>query len=175
MIQIIHAERNTEIEQARTLFREYEQYIGISLCFQQFDAELAALPGKYAKPEGRLFLALQGTEAIGCIALRKLEPGVCEMKRLYVQPAYRGRQADGASLATTLITTLLREAHLAEYAKMRLDTLPSMAAAIRLYQSFGFYTIQPYYQNPHTDTLFFECDLTSTIFDKSPLAQIVPV
>ena len=140
MIEIIQAETVEQIEQARALFREYEASINLDLCFQSFDEELVNLPGKYAAPEGRLFLAFADERLAGCIALRKLEEDVCEMKRLFVRDDYRGRKIG--------------------YAKMRLDTFPpKMSKAVGLYESYGFHEIPPYYHNPFGETLFMEKDL----------------
>jgi putative acetyltransferase len=155
MIQIIQAETPEQIEDARKLFREYEAWLGLDLCFQGFEEELANLPGKYAKPDGRLFLASVDERTAGCIALRKLEEEICEMKRLYVRDEFRG-----LGLGKTLIEKLIAEARRAGYKKMRLDTLPDkMAKAVKLYESHGFRQIAPYYHNPHGQTFFMEKSL----------------
>ena len=155
MIEILHAEAPEQIEQARELFREYEKWLGLDLCFQGFEAELAGLPGKYAKPDGRLFLAHVDKAAAGCIALRKLEEDICEMKRLYVRDKFRG-----LGLGKILVEKLIEEARFAGYKKIRLDTLPDkMAKAVKLYESHGFRPIPPYYPNPYGDTLFMELNL----------------
>jgi ribosomal protein S18 acetylase RimI-like enzyme len=152
MIEIVQAETSEQIEQVRKLFREYEAWLGLDLCFQGFEAELANLPGKYAAPDGRLFLAYVDKNIAGCIALRKLEEDVCEMKRLYVREAFRG-----FGLGKILIEKLIAEARVAGYKKMRLDTLPDkMAKAVKLYESHGFYQIAPYYHNPYGETYFME-------------------
>ena len=155
MTIIIQAETDEQIEQARKLFREYEKWFGLDLCFQNFDEEVARLPGRYAAPEGRLFLAFADEKLAGCIALRKLEEGVCEMKRLFVREDFRGRKIGNA-----LVEKLIDEAHLIGYRKMRLDTYPpKMAKAVRLYESHGFREITPYYHNPYGETLFMELNL----------------
>ena len=155
MITIIQAEFADEIEEARRLFREYEAWLGMDLCFQGFDEELKSLPGKYAKPDGRLFLASVDGEPVGCIAMRKLGDGVCEMKRLYLRAAARGK-----GLGMALIEKLIDEARDAGYRKMRLDTHPlKMGKAVSLYEAHGFYPIPPYYHNPHEDVLFMELNL----------------
>jgi carbonic anhydrase len=152
MTRIIQAETPEQIEEIRRLFREYEAWLGLDLCFQGFEEELANLPGKYAKPDGRLFLALVDKKSAGCIALRKLEEGVCEMKRLYIRDKFRG-----LGLGQTLIEKLIEEARLTGYRKMRLDTLPDkMAKAVKLYESYGFREIPAYYYNPYGETLFME-------------------
>jgi putative acetyltransferase len=143
-----------DVESARTLFREYEASLGISLCFQGFEKELAGLPGDYAPPRGRLLLAREREELAGCGALRPLADGACEMKRLYVRESFRGR-----GIGRLLAQTLLAEARAIGYRAMRLDTLPSMAAAIPLYRSLGFREIAPYTGNPVEGALFMERDL----------------
>ena len=140
-----------EIERVRELFREYEESLETDLCFQGFEQELSALPGAYAPPRGRLLLARDGETLAGCGALRPLSQEICEMKRLYVRDAFRGRGA-GKLLAETLIA----EARSIGYTAMRLDTLPWMTAAIPLYRSLGFSEISPYTTNPVPGALFME-------------------
>lgn len=157
MIEIRQAETPEQIEQARTLFREYEAAINLDLCFQSFDEELANLPGKYAAPAGRLFLAFADELLAGCIALRKLEAEICEMKRLFVRDRFRGHK-----IGVRLIEKVIAEAREIGYAKMRLDTFPAkMGKAVGLYESYGFYEIPPYYHNPFGETLFMEKDLAA--------------
>lgn len=156
-VTIAQAETTAEIDEARTLFREYETWLGMSLCFQGFEDELANLPGKYSPPEGRLFLAYIEDKLAGCIALRKLEDSVCEMKRLYLRENARGH-----GLGNELIEKLIDEARRIGYKKMRLDTYPlKMGKAVTLYESHGFREIAPYYENPHEGVLFMELDLSS--------------
>ena len=151
---IIPATSADHIATARQLFKEYEASLGIELTFQGFAQEVAALPGAYAPPGGRLFLATDGVEPAGCAALRPLGGGLCEMKRLYVRPVARG-----ARLGRRLAETVIREAREIGYARMRLDTLPSMKEAFALYQTLGFREIVPYYDNPIVGTRFMELGL----------------
>lgn len=152
--QIIHAEGEGHVSQVRELFIEYAATLGISLCFQNFENELAALPGAYARPRGRLILLSVDGETAGCIALRELGGGACEMKRLYLRPQFHGR-----GLGRRLAGLLIEEARAAGYETMRLDTLPMMREAITLYRSLGFVEIEPYYANPVEGALFLELKL----------------
>jgi len=154
MLRIVHATSAERLAQVLTLFREYAAALEFSLEFQDFEAELATFPGAYAPPEGRLLLALVGDRAAGCVALRPLEPAVCEMKRLYVRPRFR---ASGAGRA--LAHAIVEEARRLGYERMRLDTVPSMVPAIALYRSMGFREIPPYRHNPIEGATFFERDL----------------
>jgi putative acetyltransferase len=152
MTEITLATSAKQIEETRTLFREYEAWLGMSLCFQSFEEEVAGLPGKYAPPIGRLYLAYVDGEPAGCIALRKLEPGVCEMKRLFLRDSARGR-----GIGVRLIEQVIADAQEIGYAKMRLDTYPpKMGKAVSLYEAHGFYEIPPYYDNPHAGVLYME-------------------
>jgi len=152
-------------ELVRELFVEYARSLGFSLCFQGFDQELAALPGEYAPPTGRLLLASVEPEGsgpvpaletvAGCVALRWLGEGTCEMKRLYVRPAFRGRGI-GRDLAAAAIAA----AREMGYRRMRLDTIPAqMAAAVALYRELGFRDIPAYYENPIPGALCMELEL----------------
>jgi len=154
---LTQAKSSADIDEARALFKQYEASLGISLCFQSFDQELASLPGDYAPPLGRLLLARVGSDVAGCIALRKLNDSVCEMKRLYLRPSFRGKGLGGK-----MVDAILNEAKLIGYAKMRLDTIPGkMDEAIKLYRSIGFKEIPAYYDTPFGDTLYMELNLTS--------------
>ncbi len=155
MIEILQTKTDEQIEQVRNLFREYETWFGMNLCFQNFDEEVADLPGKYAAPEGRLFLAFVNENLAGCIALRKLEPGICEMKRLFVKDEFRGQR-----IGIALIEKLIAEARLIGYQKIRLDTFPpKMGNAVKLNESCGFREIPAYYHNPYGETLFMEINI----------------
>jgi len=154
-MDFIQAHSPEHTQQARSLFREYEAWLGLDLCFQNFEKELTELPGAYAPPSGRLLLALEGDQLAGCVALRKLDEGVCEMKRLFLKPSFHGN-GRGRELAERIID----EARGAGYERMRLDTLPDqMAKAIALYRSLGFKEIEPYYENPVRGALFMELEL----------------
>ena len=153
-IDVVLATSADRVATARRLFEEYEASLGIELSFQGFANEVAELPGAYAPPSGRLFLAVAGAEPAGCAALRPLGDGICEMKRLYVRPSARG-----ARLGRRLAETVIRAAREIGYARMRLDTLPSMKEAFALYQSLGFREIAPYCENPIVGTRFMELDL----------------
>jgi len=182
MMKLDQAETPDEIEEVRRLLREYEASLGVSLCFQGFERELAELPGEYAPPGGRLLLCSAGVSpavagasrsrtrgqdahatagetpalhhAVGCVALRRVDDETCEMKRLYLRPAFRGRGA-GRVLAVAIIG----EARTIGYKKMRLDTLAGMREARTLYESLGFKRIQPYYHNPMQGVIFMELEL----------------
>jgi ribosomal protein S18 acetylase RimI-like enzyme len=145
-----------DLATARTLFREYADSIGVDLCFQDFETELATLPGAYRPPAGALLLAERDGEAAGCVALRPLEPpAVAELKRLYVRPSARG-----AGLGAALTEAVLVRAREAGYARIRLDTLPTMATAQGLYRRLGFREVAPYRPNPIPGALYMECDLS---------------
>jgi len=149
------AESPVQIVEARNLFLEYAQSLGFSLCFQNFDKELAGLPGEYTPPAGRLLLAeYEGTLA-GCVALRPRESGICEMKRLYIRPQFRGK-----GLGRVLAERILAEAREIGYCFMRLDTVePVMKEAVAMYRKLGFKEIAPYCANPIAGALYMEFEL----------------
>jgi ribosomal protein S18 acetylase RimI-like enzyme len=155
--RIRDAGNDGDIDLARELMRDYQRELGIDLCFQGFESELAALPGDYTPPAGRLLLAWLGDECVGCVALRALDAESSEMKRLYLKPEARGH-GRGRALATACIEAA--RAH--GYTRLRLDTLPVMQAAIALYRQLGFEPTMPYRDNPVDGALFFELDLTRT-------------
>ena len=152
---ILPIESGDQVDSVRALFREYGTSLGFSLCFQSFDAELASLPGEYAPPDGRLLLTLCESSPAACVAMRKLDDGICEMKRLYVRPEFRGH-----GLGRDWVLTLIAQARLCQYAKMRLDTIvASMTEAVGLYRSMGFREIPPYCRNPIPGAVYLELDL----------------
>lgn len=154
-MNVIQAKSKKEIQDARTLLEEYAAWLEVSLCFQNFDQELAGLPGDYAPPAGRLLLAFEDDQLVGCIALRELRASTCEMKRLFLRPEFRGR-----GLGRALVERIIEEARQIGYKQMCLDTLPgSMDQAIALYSSIGFKEIEPYYNNPVAGAKFMELRL----------------
>jgi ribosomal protein S18 acetylase RimI-like enzyme len=169
MLTIRPALTAEDIRTVHALFEEYAASLGVDLCFQGFAAELAGLPGDYAPPRGCLLLAFEMTDAgapkaagipdvpraVGCVALRPLESGICEMKRLYARPESRG-----AGIGRRLAEAVIAQARALGYAKMRLDTLPSMERARALYAALGFHPIPPYRPNPIAGAAYLELDLT---------------
>jgi putative acetyltransferase len=153
-VRIGLARSQQEIDAARILFREYAAGLGFDLAFQGFEAELAALPGDYAPPRGALLLAVDSGAWAGCVALRPIDGEVCEMKRLYVRPSWRG-----TGLGRRLAAAILDEGSRLGYARMRLDTVPAMQSAIALYESLGFRDIPAYRHNPVPGTRWLEARL----------------
>lgn len=154
MLRLIHATKEDEYEQARELFLEYVDSLGVDLSFQNIAIELQNIPGEYAPLDGCILLALDNEQPAGCVALRKIDEQVCEMKRLYVKPEWKGRGV-GKKLALAIID----EAKFRGYSFIRLDTLPTMEQAIQLYRSLEFYPIEPYRFNPIEGTLYMEKQL----------------
>jgi putative acetyltransferase len=144
----------TDRDAVESVFREYVGSLAEDISFQNVNDELAGLPGKYARPTGVVLIARDGDNAAGAIAYRMVEPGVCEMKRLYVRPAYRGR-----GLARDLANELIEDARARGYRTMLLDTLGSMQAARALYRDLGFAPVEPYYDNPLPGVMYMALDL----------------
>jgi putative acetyltransferase len=143
------------VAQARELFLEYAQSLGMNLCFQNFEQELAELPGSYAPPDGRLLLAEYAGQLAGCVALHKWDDGICEMKRLYLRPAFRGK-----GLGRVLAETIIAEGRQIGYKRMRLDTIePIMKDAVGMYRKLGFREIAAYRPNPIAGAMYMELQL----------------
>jgi GNAT superfamily N-acetyltransferase len=154
-LYIFQALAPAEIDLARELFLEYARSLGFSLCFQNFDKELAELPGDYAPPGGRLYLATYAGELAGCVGLHDLGENIAEMKRLYVRPHYRGKRVGFA-----LVQQLLSGARQIGYRSIRLDTIePVMKDAVKMYRRIGFREISPYRANPMEGALYMQMDL----------------
>jgi len=154
MPKIIRAESGEELKQVRIFFTEYTDSLDFDLGFQNFDEELANLPGDYVRPTGCLLLAIYKGQSVGCVGLRKLSDGVCEMKRLYVREQFRG-----LGLGRALAEAIIQEARKSGYKYMRLDTVPSMEVARALYISVGFKRTSPYRYNPIESAVFMELRL----------------
>jgi putative acetyltransferase len=152
----VQVESSEQVDVARSLFREYEAWLKVDLCFQSFEAELSALPAPYVPPGGALLLALQAEEVVGCGAFRPWSTDACELKRMFVREAFRGK-----GIGRKLATALLSGASAAGYRSIRLDTLDFMREAVALYQSLGFRPTRRYYDNPHPGALFFELPLSA--------------
>jgi putative acetyltransferase len=152
---LIEAHTEECVPNVRILFKEYADWLGFDLCFQNFAEELAQLPGDYAPPGGRLYLAVQDEAIAGCVGLRPLAPpGICEMKRLYVRPPFRKR-----GLGRMMAEKVIDDAREIGYKRMCLDTLSWMTEALRLYESLGFVYIEPYRHNPMEDATYLELTL----------------
>lgn len=157
---VIPALSEEDVTQARNLFREYASTREIMPCLEDFERELASLPGSYSPPGGRLLLAIENGQpaagqAAGCVGLRRFGQDSCEMKRLYVRPAFRGKGA-----GRMLVEKLIGDARSIGYARMVLDTLPTMREAHTLYRNMGFHEIPPYWKNPIPGVLYFELVLS---------------
>jgi GNAT superfamily N-acetyltransferase len=155
-LELLEAVDAAEVAECRALFLEYQRSLGVSLCFQGFDAELAGLPGDYAPPRGRLILARDGARAAGCVALRPQGERDGELKRLYVRPEFRG-----TGLGRTLALRAIDAARALGYRRLVLDTLPMMVEAQRLYALLGFAEIGPYTHNPVPGARFLALDLAA--------------
>lgn len=154
-MKIKRAQTPDEINEIRCLFREYEAFLDVDLCFQGFEDELSGLPGKYAPPAGELLIATAEDRVAGCVALRTLDDRVCEMKRLFVRPEFRK-----TGLGKRLVREIIDVARQIGYPVMRLDTLDRLTEAMRLYESLGFRRIAPYYENPLQGVVYWELNLT---------------
>jgi putative acetyltransferase len=155
MFDVCFATAPDELDQARILFREYADRVDAPCCFATFESEVASLPGEYAPPTGRLFLARKGDEAAGCVAMRRHDPSSGEMKRLYVREAFR-RDRLGRTLAKLVIAAAREQ----RYRRLLLDTLPKMQEAIALYRSLGFVERGPYSDQPTPGAIFLELRLS---------------
>jgi putative acetyltransferase len=160
-IRLVEASGESGLDHARRLFRSYAAEfagsIAETLCLQGFEAELAGLPGRYAPPSGCLLLAMDGDDPAGCVALRDLGGGTCEMKRLFVAPEHRGR-----GVGRLLVGEVIGQAERAGYRRLVLDTVPEMAGAIALYRGFGFVETAPYRDFPVERTLYMEKRLSAS-------------
>jgi len=154
MPALADADSPAALDLVRTLFREYQAAVGVDLCFQDFEEELRSLPGAYARPHGRLLLAYEGGEPAGCGALRRIGPGIAELKRMWVRPPFRGR-----GIARLVAGALLSGARAERYRTARLDTLESMREARALYRSLGFREIPAYYENSIPGVVYMELAL----------------
>ena len=163
MTKTVTSVKNKEqLEEIRRLFREYSDSLDIDLGFQYFEEEIAGLPNGYAPPDGCLLLAIIKQQTAGCIALRKLDDEICEMKRLYVSPPFRQ-----LGIGKLLAEAVIANARKIGYQRLRLDTLASMTRAQMLYKALGFYEIAPYYLNPNAKTVYMEINLQTNLANKS--------
>ena len=153
MFKVLEAKSKEQLKDTRRLFEEYSNYLNIDLEFQDFEEELNNLPGEYKPPHGCILLAFYNSNLAGCVALRKFEDKICEMKRLYVKPQFRNR-----GFGNSLVKALIDKAIKIGYKYMRLDTLPFMKEAISLYKSLGFKEMKPYRYNPFRGAKFFELE-----------------
>ncbi|BAL22857.1 carbonate dehydratase [Azoarcus sp. KH32C] len=153
-LRALSADDQVELDHVRQFFRNYAAWLGVDLCFQGFGDEMASLPGAYSAPEGRLFYAEQDAQPAGCVGLRRFSEGVCEMKRLYVEPSFRG-----LGIGRELVLAAIRTAKDLGYRRILLDTLPAMRIAVKLYREMGFKEAPAYYPTPIEGTIFLSLDL----------------
>lgn len=163
MIHIAPATTAEDYRQAQVLIRAYEQWLGIDLSFQDFEQELAGLEAMYGPPAGRLLLAREGREAVGCVGLRRLDEGTCEMKRMFVQPGHQGQGA-----GALLLAGFMAAAAQLGYRAVRLDTIPRLDRALHLYRKAGFRAIAPYRYNPDPDAVFMELEVADWLENLAP-------
>jgi ribosomal protein S18 acetylase RimI-like enzyme len=157
-MRIKQAQTKTEIEEVRRLFREYEKFLNVDLCFQGFEEELAGLPGGYTPPDGDLLIGLDRERIVGCVAVRKIDDGVCEMKRLFVR-----QEARGNGLGKKLAHKIIISARKLGYSLIRLDTLEKLTEAINIYNTLGFRKIEPYYKNPLPGVVYYSLVLKKEV------------
>lgn len=143
-----------ELDNVKKLFSEYTEFLGVDLSFQQYNEEISSLPGKYALPDGRLYVIYDGQQLAGCVALRKIDDKSCEFKRLFVRPEFRGKK-----LGCILMEKVIEDARLMGYKVGYLDTLSTLKSAIVIYEKLGFEKIPPYYDNPLENVAYYRIDL----------------
>jgi len=153
-LRALSANDTTAIDHVRQFFRNYAAWLGVDLCFQNFEAEMASLPGAYAQPDGRLFYAERDGQPAGCVGIRPFSRGLCELKRLYVEPSQRS-----SGIGRALTMAAIKAAKEIGYRKLLLDTLPTMRVAVKLYRELGFKETPAYYQTPLEGTMFLALDL----------------
>ncbi len=153
-MKVVKVTTEQQLKIAAELFREYQTFLDVDLCFQGFEQELATLPGKYSEPGGAIYLAQNNDQTVGCVAVRPIKDDICEMKRLYVRDKFRGFSA-GRLLAERVIS----KAKQLGYKRMQLDTLKRLESAVALYKKLGFVEIHPYYENPLDEVVYWELDL----------------
>jgi len=154
VVQIREARTTSMISSARELVREYSASLGVDLSFQNFEQEMAEFPAHYTRPDGRALVAVEGGEAVGVVGVRMLSSEICELKRMYVRPEFRGR-----GIGRMLAKRAIKEARDIGYVRMRLDTLSRLKEAVSLYESLGFKEIAPYRVNPNKGVIYMELDL----------------
>jgi putative acetyltransferase len=156
VVQIREARTKNLLSSARDLIMEYSASLGLDLSFQNFEQEMAEFPLHYTRPDGRILVAVEGGEAVGVVGLRRFSGSICELKRMYVRPGFRGR-----GIGRLLAARAIEEARAIGYARMRLDTLSRLKEAVSLYDSLGFEVIGPYRANPNKGVIYMELDLGS--------------